>query len=572
MTTDQPPTLDAVLRRRAAELPDHVVYRFLADGETESEAWTYAALDRKARALAVRLLSLGRPGETVLLLYETGLEPLAAFFGCLSAGMLAVPLAAPRPRQPLAALAAVAADAGASVVLTSQALLARHAADPAVAHLRWLATDALPVDDAAAAGWQPPATRATDAAVLLYTSGSTSQPKGVILSHKTLWGPTFQMPEGVDPEWTLNGIGWMPLHHLSGLNIALLPLRVGRGTEVRLPAERVTAQPLVWLRAISRYRALLAGGPNFLFQACVDRVTPAERAGLDLSLWMFAPCFSEPIRAETLEQFIAAYEPAGFQPWAFLPNYGLSELPAVTVRAGMRPTRIAAFDRAALAQNRVTPAPADAPGAIRLVSNGRVAEGVSARLVDPASDTACPPGQVGEIWVTGPFTASGYWRRPAATAATFGARLADSGEGPFVRTGDLGFLYEDELYICGRLKDMLIIRGHNVYAEDIEAAAAGAHPQLGAGAAAFGVPAPGGGEQAVLYQEVRAELDAAALDVEAVSAAIRRAVARELQIALHAVVLVPAGGLPRTGVGKIPRFAVREAFLAQRAASATQPD
>jgi len=576
MDDTHPETLDAILRRRAAELPEHVAYRFLADGETETETLTYGALAARARAIAARLLALAAPCQPVLLLYETGLEPLAGFFGCLAAGMLAVPVAPPRTRQPLSALAAVAADAGAGLVLTTRALLARYAADPAVAlaGLRWLASDSISADDPAAAAWQPPATTADEVAALLYTSGSTSTPKGVMLSHRVLWGPPVQVPEGLDPDWTLNGIDWMPLYHLAGLNFALVPLRVGAATQVLLPAEVVLAQPLVWLRAISRYRALQAGGPNFLFQLAVNGVSPAERAGLDFSLWLFAPLLSEPIRAETLEQFAAAYEPAGFQPWAFLPNYGLSEQPGITVRAGMRLPRISAFDRAALARNRVRPAAAEAP-ALRLVSNGPLAAEVTVRVVNPATLALCAPDEVGELWVAGPVRASGYWRRPEETAATFQARLPGSAEGPFVRTGDLGFIYEGELYICGRLKDMLIIRGHNYYAEDIEAAAAGAHPDLGGAAAAFGVPAPGGGEQAVLYHEVRPEC--AAPDVEAVSAAIRRAVAGALQLALAAVVLVPAGGLPRTGPGKIPRHAVRAAYLAEMAAaepaaeSAAQP-
>ena len=566
-----PETLDAVLRRRAAELPDHVAYRFLPDGETEAEEFTYAALDHKARALAVRLLEHAQPGQRVLLVYADGLEPLAAFFGCLYAGMIAVPVAAPRPRQPLDALAAIVADAAVGVVLTSQALLARYQNEPALAHVQWLASDALGADDPAAAAWQPPSTRPGDTAALLYTSGSTSAPKGVMLSHTALWGPPFSLPEGIDPDWTLNAVAWMPLHHIAGLSIALLVLRVGQATEIRLPAELVMEQPLLWLRAISRYRALQAGGPNFLFQLCVDRIAPEERAGLDLGLWMFAPLVSEPVLAETLEQFSAAYAAAGFQPWAFVPNYGLSEQPGITVRVGPRLPLVTAFDRAALAggggatRNRVAPVSADAAGAVRLVSNGRLGAGMTVRIVNPSTEVACAPGEVGEVWVASPYTASGYWNRPAETAETFQAHLAGSGAGPFLRTGDLGFIYEDELYICGRLKDMIIIRGQNYYAQDIEAAAAGSHPDLGGAAAAFGVPAAGGsGERVVIYHEVRPEC--AAPDTAAISAAIRRAVARQLQLQVYGVVLVPAGSLPRTGVGKVRRYLVRAAFLAQQAA------
>jgi acyl-CoA synthetase (AMP-forming)/AMP-acid ligase II len=572
LTTTNLETLDAVLRRRAAELPDHVAYRYLGDGETESEQFTYAALDRQARAIAVRLLALGQPGQPVLLMYEGGLKPLAAFFGCLYAGMIAVPVAPPRPRQPLDALAAIAADAAAGsaatacVVLTSQALLARYQHDPALEHLHWLATDTIGADDPDAAAWQPPNTRPDDTAALLYTSGSTSQPKGVMLSHKSLWGPPFDLPAGIDPDWTLNAVAWMPQYHIAGLTFSLLVLRVGRASEIRLPAELVVEQPLLWLRAISRYRALQAGGPNFLYQLCVDRIAPEDRAGLDLGLWMFATCVSEPVRAETLEQFAAAYADAGFQPWAFVPNYGLSEQAEVSGRAGPRLPKIVAFDQAALAQNQVVAVTAEAAGAMRLVSNGPPGPGVTLRIVDPATGTACAPGQVGEVWTASAYMSAGYWRKPEASAETFQAHLA-SGEGPFLRTGDLGFIYEEELYICGRLKDMIIIRGQNYYVQDIEAAAAGSHPDLGGAAAAFAVPAAGEApERVVIYHEVRPEC--ATPDVPAISAAIRRAVARQLQLQVYAVVLVAAGGLPRTGVGKVRRYLVREEFLAQQATPA----
>ena len=581
MTSDTTQTLDGALRRRAAELPNHVVYRYLQDGETESHQLTYGSINARARALAARLQALGKPGQPVLVLCDDGLEPLVAFFGCLYAGMIAVPLAPPRPRQPPSALATVAADAGASTVLGASSLVARALprlqSEPSLARLKWLAIDADGDDGPGADDWRAPNTSPGDVAALLYTSGSTSQPKGVVLTHTALWGPPFDVPPAIDPTWSLNSVSWMPLYHMAGLSGALIVLRVGNATDVRVAAEPVLEQPVRWLRAISRYRALSSGAPNFLYQLCVDRVAPEERAGLDLRLWLFASCIAEPIRAETLEQFAAAYAPAGFRPQAFIPGYGLSELPGVAGRMGASAPRVGAFDRTELAQNRVAPVADDLPGAVRLVSNGPPASGVTVRIVDPASETVCPPALVGEVWTASEYAAAGYWNRPEATAETFQAQTADTGEGPFLRTGDLGFIYEEELYICGRIKDIIIIRGQNYYAQDIEAAVAGSHPDLGGAAAAFAVPAAtgkqtAGGEQVVIYYEVRPECTAP--DVPAISAAIRRAVSRELQLPIYAVVLVEAGALPRTGVGKIRRYLVREQFIATQMsapASATSP-
>jgi acyl-CoA synthetase (AMP-forming)/AMP-acid ligase II len=369
------------------------------------------------------------------------------------------------------------------------------------------------------------------------------------------------LPPGIDPNWALNSVSWMPLHHIAGLNSVLQVLQVAKAAAVLLPAEAVLEQPVRWLRAISRYRALSAGGPNFLYQSCADRVAPEDRAGLDLRMWFFASCTAEPVRAETLEQFTAAYAPHGFRPEAFLPAYGLSEQAAVAVNTPGRAPTVRAFDRTALAQNRVSAVEPEARGALRLVSNGRPGEGVTVRIVDPTTGALCPAGEVGEVWAASDYMAAGYWGRPEATAETFQARTADSGEGPFLRTGDLGFLDEGELYICGRLKDMIIIRGQNYYALDIEAAAAGSHPDLGRAAAAFAAPI-NGAEQVVIYHEVRPECSAP--DVEAISAAIRRAVAREMQLPVYAVVLVQAGSLPRTPVGKIRRFVCRDEFIAQQ--------
>jgi acyl-CoA synthetase (AMP-forming)/AMP-acid ligase II len=362
----------------------------------------------------------------------------------------------------------VAADAQAAIVLTIQALLARAAPQleqaPTLRQLHWLATDA-PLPPGAPDSWREP--QPDDLAALLYTSGSTSGPKGVMLSQRALQGAPLALPPGWDPDGTVTGVSWMPLYHVSGLNSVLMALRAAKATVVWLPAEPVLEEPVRWLRAISRYRAVHARGPNFLYQLCADRVAPEDGAGLDLSTWLFARCSAEPVHPETVEQFITAFAPHGFRPDAFHPAYGLSEHPEVSGSTRDRAPALRAFDRAALAQNRVSAVDRAAPDALRLVGNGRPGPGVVVRIVDPSTARHCPADQVGEVWVAGEYLAAGYWGRPEATTETFQARTAGSGEGPFLRTGDLGFLYEGELYICGRLKDVIIVRGQNYYARTL---------------------------------------------------------------------------------------------------------
>ena len=566
MSVDSPRTLAGLLRQRAVELPQQVPYRFLKDGETESQQLTYASLDGQARAIAARLLAVGSPGQPVLMLYGAGLEFIAGLFGCLYAGMIAVPLIPPRRRQPLTTLAAMAADAGAKLALTTHDLLARLLPqldqEPGLRELNWLPTDELEQAGVTEVE-RVPDCRPDDVAALLYTSGSTSAPKGVMLTQRGLLGAPLVVPPGVDPNWPLTWVNWMPMHHIAGLGSVLQPVRVGKAAAILLPAEAVLERPVRWLRAISRYQAHFANAPNFLYQFCADGVGPDERADLDLRGWFIARCNAETVRPETVEQFTTAYAPHGFRPEAFMPVYGLSEYPGVTGHMAGRAALARAFDRAALAQNRVSAVEPRTPGALRLVSNGRPGQGVTVRIVDPTTRRLCAAAEVGEVWVAGEYVAAGYWRRPDATAESFQARTADSGEGPFLRTGDLGFLHDGELYICGRLKDTLIIRGQNYYAVDIEAAAAGSHPDLGAAAAAFAAPLNGaaGAEQVVIYHEVRPGCTTP--DVEAISAAIRRAVASEMLLPVYAVVLVRAGGLPRTPVGKIRRFVCRDEFMAQ---------
>ncbi|MEP7358187.1 MAG: fatty acyl-AMP ligase [Anaerolineales bacterium] len=569
MPLPPPTTLVESLRRAVSGFPNNEAFVFLQDGEVESTRLTFAELDGQARAIAARLRSIAAPGETVILLYGAGLEGIPAFFGCLYAGMIAVPVIPPRPNQP-GDFAGIIANARPKVGLTTESSLAKlrqqHADAAFFQALPWLATDIISGSgqgDAALETFVDPAP--DDVAALIYTSGSTSLPKGVMLTHKSLLGQPLNASGWLDPDTRLAAVSWMPMYHIAGLFSLVLSPNFPTVTTYVLPAESVVERPLRWLQAISRYQALTSGGPNFLYQLCVDRVAPEERVGLNLEMWFFASLVAEPIRAETVEAFVEAYAPFGFRREAFIPGYGLSEASQGVASPGFgSPVVIRAFDRQALAQGQAIPVEAGAEGSQKLVSCGRQSPMMDVRIVDPATRLVCPPSKIGEIWAASEFLSRGYWQRPAETEETFGGYLAGTGEGPFLRTGDLGFVCDGELYISGRLKEIIIIRGRKYHAQDIEAAAAGSHPDLGSAAAAFSVPAEGGTEQVVIYHEVRP--DCPAPDVEAVSAAIRRAVARAMQLPVYAVALVQAGTLPRTSVGKIQRYLCREEFLAAQGA------
>ncbi|HEX2222817.1 MAG TPA: fatty acyl-AMP ligase, partial [Thermoanaerobaculia bacterium] len=499
----RPVTLAGLLRVRAAERPDRVAFTFLADGEVEGGRLTYAELDHQARAIAAALRQTLAPGDRALLLYPPGLEFIAAFFGCLYAGVIAVPAYPPRPNdRSQSRLRSIAHDAEPRAALTTSAILAG-AGDlaPELAVLRWLPTDALPPFGADAEGFgfadgdgisEP---EPDSVAFLQYTSGSTAAPKGVMVTHANLLHNERMIGEAFGQDEDTVVAGWLPLYHDMGLiGNVLQPLHAGARCVLMSPVAFLQ-KPLRWLEAISRYRATTSGGPNFAYELCVRKTTVEERARLDLSSWKVAFNGAEPVRETTLERFAEAFAASGFRREAFYPCYGLAEATLFVTGGELgRFPRVEVVDAAALERNEVRPA-FDGDPARRLVSNGRAWLGQQVVLADPETGLECPAGRVGEIWVAGPSVARGYWRNPEATERDFGAFLAD-GQGPFLRTGDLGFAAGGELYVTGRLKDLIIIRGRNHYPQDLELTAERSHPDLHAGGgAAFAVDAGEGGAE-----------------------------------------------------------------------------
>jgi acyl-CoA synthetase (AMP-forming)/AMP-acid ligase II/acyl carrier protein len=538
-------TLAGLLRERAGDRPDHQLYTFLADGEEEAGGLTYRELDRRARALAAWLQDAGCRGERALLLFPPGLDFITAFFGCLYAGAAAVPAYPPRLHRTDERLAEIFRDARPRAVLTTSALLGRLAtAHEGLAGARQIAIDQIP--GSLADAWREPDLGAGDIAFLQYTSGSTAAPKGVLVTHGNLLDNEERIRRAFGQSAESVLVGWLPLYHDMGLiGNVLQPLWNG-GRCILMSPQAFLQRPARWLEAISRYRATTSGGPNFAYDLCVRRVGPEQRAALDLSSWQVAFNGAEPVRRATLDRFAAAFASCGFRREAFVPCYGLAEA-TLLVSAG------------ALASNT-----SDGSGP---VSCGAPAGG-EVVVVDPETGVALAPGAEGEIWVGGPSVAAGYWNRPAETAETFGAMLSN-GAGPYLRTGDLGLLQQGELFVTGRRKDLIILRGRNHHPQDLELTAERAHPSLQpGGAAAFAIDS-GTEERLILALEivrdrsvpvrVRREGGGQPL-AEEVAAAVRRAVAAEHEVNVHEVVLLAPGALPRTSSGKVRRGACRTAW------------
>jgi len=555
-----------VLTDRAAE-PDRAAYTYLLDGEEAECRLTFRELDRQARTVAAHLLEHRLTGQPVLLLYAPGLEYIAGLFGCFYSGAIAVPCWPPdlvRLQRTLPRLLAVARDCHAAAVLTTSAIAGLadtlRALAPELAALRWLASDGMAQD--AASSFRLPTLSARSLALLQYTSGSTSEPKGVMLSHENLLHNSAAIRDLFDHrDERRSGVIWLPPYHDMGLIGGLLQMAYVGGHVTLMSPIDFLKRPVRWLKALTRTRAHTSGGPNFAYDLCVRKVTPAQKQELDLSSWGVAFNGAEPIRSDTLERFAAAFAECGFRKDSFYPCYGLAE--ATLIAAGPRPDRRAGIslltvDSESLSRGRVVPPSREGARTQQLVGCGPGLSDQQLLIVDAESRRPCPEGHVGEIWIAGRSVSQGYFQRPEATAATFGTCLADSGEGPFLRTGDLGFLQDGELFVTGRCKDVLIFDGRNHYPQDIELTVERSHPTLRPGGSAALSVDGGAAARLVILAEVDGKEHPSG---EAVAAAIRRAVAENHDLRVAAVRLLRAATLPKTGSGKVQRFACRTGFL-----------
>ncbi len=566
-------TLVELLRLRARRQPDRLAYAFLAGDGAVGNRLTYADLDRRAAGLAAALAEICTPGDRALILYPSSLDYVVALFGCLYAGVVAIPAYPPGPMRPISRLRAIAADATVKVVLAENRTGLAGAAE--LEAVSWLTAGG---HQGRAADGRAPRPAADDLAVLQYTSGSTSLPKGVAVSHRSALLNLARLEDGWEHGPESVAVTWLPIFHDMGLVFGILrPLRGGFPCYLMTPTSFLE-RPLRWLAAISRYRGTESAVPNFALDHCVRQSTPHERQGLDLSTWELAVVGAEPVRAATLQRFAEAFGPHGLSPGALCPGYGQAEatLKVSTVPKGQEPVTFH-LDAAALEGHRVREVEPGTPGARVLVGCGRAARGARAVIVDPERRTRRAAREVGEIWVADDSLAEGYWNRPQETEETFRASLAD-GEGPFLRTGDLGFVLRGELVITGRLKDLIIIRGENHYPQDIEQTVERSHPALRpACGAAFPVArcdleaeSEDSEEVLVVVQGVeRRKLRG--VDPGEVLEAVRQAIRENHGLHAEAVVLVPPGRVVKTSSGKIARRACRTAFLAGELEPAAPP-
>jgi amino acid adenylation domain-containing protein len=556
-----------LLQARAADSPDRVAYTFLSDGEAEASQLTFAGLDERARAIGAELQKAGGAGGRALLLFPPGLEFVTAFLGCLYAGTVAVPAYPPHKKRGLKRLSSIAADAEPALVLTTSALAPAiqmwAAQTPHHKKIQVLSADLVPVGEAQS--WRDPGVGRDTLAFLQYTSGSTGSPKGVMVTHGNIVSNEEMIHSAFEQSESSIIVSWLPLYHDMGLIGGVLQPLYVRASCVLMSSLSFLQRPRRWLEVITEYRATTSGGPNFAYDLCVRKIPAAQREGLDLSSWKVAFNGAEPIRAETLERFAQAFGPHGFHRRAFYPCYGLAEATLfVTGDDVDAEPRLASVSSEALQENRVV----ESVEADRrtLVACGRARMEQQVLIVDTETRKPCLPARVGEIWVAGASVARGYWNRPQETKRDFDARLSVEGsvegqdEVSYLRTGDLGFINDGQLFITGRLKDLIIVRGRNFYPQDIEYTVESCHPSLRPGCgAAFSITVEDE-ERAAVVQEVDRRF--ADSDAEAIVEAIRAAVAQEHELLLHDVVLIRTGSIPKTSSGKIQRHACREGYLA----------
>ena len=559
--TDAPPQdhLLSIVRHWATTTPDAVAYSF-TDGETIQAELTYAQLWDEVRGLAGAMQHRVEPGQRILLLYPPGLDFVVGLFACHALGAIAVPAYPPRRNRKASRIRSIVTDADTRIAFSIESVADQFFGGTRHEDLEGvtvIGTDSRALRNADA--WVEPNNLTPDSlAILQYTSGSTGSPKGVMLTHRNVLANCEMIIDGFEPKRDYKVMAWLPAYHDMGLVGGILqPMYFGRSATLMSPMTFLQ-RPSRWLQTISRLGIQISGGPNFAYQLCIDKIDDSELAGVDLSCWKIAFNGAEPIRPATMEVFTQRFAKFGFRRDSFVPCYGMAET-TLMVTGGPREGSpvVKTFDGSKIDKKVAEEVTSDHPNARELVGCGRVLPGETVKIVDPQTMLALEGGGIGEIWVQSPSVGQGYWQAAVPTANTFGGMTAD-GSGPFLRTGDLGFLYQGQLYISGRLKDMIIVRGVNRYPQDIEQTVESSSIAVQAGSVAAFAMNFQDREQLVIVAETIRQRD---LDWDDHLQKIRRAVTSEHELPPDAVFLVRNSSVPKTSSGKIQRHACLDAVL-----------
>lgn len=556
-------TLTDILKLRAHAMPDKMAYTYLLDGESNEFIITYRDLDKKAATIAASLYKQGMRGERALMLYPPGPEFIFALFGCFYAGVIAVPAYPPRKNRSLWRIKAIVNDSRAKVVMTTAAIFEavqrNFSDDEDLKGMRWFISDDTTHKSTEMTGGDD--IMPSMLALLQYTSGSTGHPKGVMVTHRNLMRNSEFLRQCFKLTGDSVSVSWLPSFHDMGLIEGVLqPLYTGF-PGILLPPVSFLQRPIRWLNAFTKYKGTHGGAPNFAYDFCVDKTTPEERNQVDLTTVHTLYNGAEPVRMETLRRFTEAFRPFGFRPENFYPTYGMAEATLIISGgdADKEPVCLSLL-REGIEKNRVIVAGRDDKNAVAQVSVGHPWIDTRAVIVDPDTRERAAGGTIGEIWLAGSSIAQGYWNRPSETQDTFKAFIAGSGEGPFLRTGDLGFFNNSELFISGRLKDLIIIQGRNYYPQDLEYTVESCHPAIRPNCSAAFAVDMNDKEIVVIVAEVGRTF-LRDLNSQEVFDAIRQAVAEEFELEVTAIQLLRTASIPKTSSGKIQRSACRKGFL-----------
>lgn len=551
------------LRYWSSAQPDEVAFRFIAD-ESKFLSMTYGELDTRARAIGAYLVAAGMRGQRALLMFPSGFQFIEALFGCYYAGVVPVPAYPPRRNRNMGRINAISEDAAAAIALTVHDVVQRSEGmledSPSLKNIPWVAVDTIPTE--LCRDWVSPKLAANDIGLIQYTSGSTGSPKGVVLTHANLMANCAMITEAFQLGRESVGVSWLPVYHDMGLIGGVLnPLFAGIPNALMSPVFFLT-KPSRWLKAISDFNATVSGGPNFAYALCTERVSQEQMATLDLSSWSLAFNGAEPVRGEVLRAFSDKFAACGFRHQSHYPCYGMAEA-ALIVTGGKTSEEpiIRAFDRHELTQHKVNLVDPTDRQAQLLVGCGRTLPGETVLIVHPERRVPLSDDQIGEIWVKSPSVGQGYWNKPEESQRTFEAKLAHDPQTNYLRTGDLGFIAGGELYVTGRLKDMIIVRGVNRYPQDIEATVESTHPRLRSGGAAAFAVEHWDREHLIVVCEVERGPD---VRVEEIIDQVRASIIAEHDIPADAVILVRSGSVPKTSSGKVQRHACRQNYLEKK--------